>query len=75
VPVKKFRSAADMPRPPRATDGGEVLDHMRAMWRRAALLAPPAIVPRGLTRFRTIQEANAARAKLTVERMRRSRVG
>lgn len=72
MPVKKYRSAAEMPRPPRVTDGEAVLDHMRALWRRAALLAPPVVVPRGVTRFRTIEDANRARAELSTERMRRS---
>jgi len=73
LPVKKYRSVADMPRPPRVADDEDVLERMRLLWRRAALLAPPVVVPRGVTRFRTIEEANIARAELGAERMRRSR--
>jgi hypothetical protein len=72
VPVTKYRSVADMPRPARVTDGASLLACIRAVWGRAARLAPPPVVPRGVARFRTIEEANAARSELTAQRMRQS---
>ena len=68
MPVYKYRSVEDMPRPPRAS-GEDLVQRIRAVWNRAALLCPPR-PPRGVMRFRTIEEANAARDRATLERMR-----
>ena len=72
MPVTKYRSVADMPRPERITDPASLIARIRAVWGRAALLAPPPVVPRGVTRFRSIEEANLARTELTMQRMRSS---
>lgn len=71
MPVRKYRSVEEMPRPEPAA-AGELAQRIRTLWRRARLLAPPPIVPRGVTRFRNIAEANAARDAATVRRMKRS---
>ena len=68
MPVQKFRSAAEMPRPPRAT-GPELEARIRALWNRAFLLSPPDYV-RGVQRFRSIEEANEEREQRTIARMR-----
>ena len=68
MPVSKYRSVQDMPRPPRTSDN-DLTERIRAVWTRAFLLCPPA-PPRGVTRFRSIESANAAREKATQERMR-----
>lgn len=73
MPVVKYRSVAEMPRPSRVTDAASLPARIRAVWGRAALLAPPSVVPRGVTRFRTIEEANRDRAERTKRRMRASR--
>lgn len=68
--VTKYRDAQDMP--PVPLPGAETLTaRIRALWARAHLLSPHA-PPRGLQRFRSIEEANAARAQATVQRMRGS---
>ena len=71
MPVTKYRSVADMPRPRSGRDESLVL-RIRALWNRAFLLSPPAF-PRGVRRFRSIEEANAARAEATRDRMRSRR--
>jgi hypothetical protein len=68
MPVTKYRSVADMPRPRSGRDETLVL-RIRTLWNRAFVLSPPAF-PRGLRRYRSIEEANAARAEATHERMR-----
>jgi hypothetical protein len=72
MPVQKFRSVEEMPRPERVV-APDLADRIRALWRRARLLSPPAPMKRGVTRFRSIEEANAAREQATRERMRASR--
>jgi hypothetical protein len=69
VPVYKYRSVADMPRVPPAT-GGDLADRIRAVWRRSQLFCPLR-PPRGVMRFRSVEEADRARQQATRERMRR----
>jgi hypothetical protein len=71
MPVTKYRSVADMPRPVSATDES-LPSRIRALWKRAFLLSPPAF-PRGVTRFHSIEKANDARMQVTVQRMRSRR--
>jgi hypothetical protein len=47
----------------------ELAGRIRVLWNRAFLLAPPSF-PRGVARFRNIEEANAARERATLGRMR-----
>ena len=71
MPVTRYRDVREMPSPPRAT-GDEIAMRIRAVWTRAVLLAGLAPRP-GVTRFRTIEEAQEARARDVRERMRRIR--
>jgi len=71
MPVRKYRSVEDMPPPPASS--AALVDRIRAVWERARLLAPPPAIPRGVARFRTIEEANAARDGATLQRMRATR--
>jgi len=73
MPVKKYRSAEDIPRMERA-DGSDLPIRIRAILRRALLLCPP-VMRRGVRRFRNIEEANGERERDTAERMRRTREG
>jgi hypothetical protein len=70
MPVTRYRSVSDMPRPPRIVShnlGAE----LRAVWNRTFLLSLPEVVP-GVLRFRTIEQANDARTASTLRQMRRS---
>jgi hypothetical protein len=69
--VTKYRSIEEVPRPPLRT-GAELEASIRAVLKRAFSLCPPLGV-RGVTRFRSIDEASAAREQATIERMRRLR--
>ena len=69
MPVYKYRSIADVPSPPLVPPQDRIA-RIRAIWRRAALLGGGDI-PRGITRFHDIDEANLARTRTTIERMRR----
>lgn len=71
--VHKYRSVEDMPRPELAR--GDVAARVRAVWRRARALAPAPGIVRGVRKFRTIEEANAARDEERMARMRRSASG
>jgi len=69
MPVIKYRSPGDMPRPEPGSDA-ELASRIRVLWSRAVLLCPPAL-HRGVRRFRSIAEANQERMRETAERMRR----
>jgi hypothetical protein len=69
MPVEKFRSVEEMPRPARVNDE-RLIEHIRKLWNRAFALAPPSF-SRGVTRFRSIEMANQAREDAVHERMRR----
>jgi hypothetical protein len=68
MPVHKYRRIEDM-EPPAAVGARALETRIRALWNRAFLLSPPSF-PRGVTRFRSIEEANERRASDTAERMR-----
>ena len=70
MPVHKYRSVADMPSPPRASQG-DLAARIRTVWNRAFRICPPT-VPRGVMRFSSIEAANEARMQLTIERMRKT---
>jgi hypothetical protein len=69
MPVIKYRSLADMPRPEPSNDA-ELASRIRVLWGRSFLLCPPAR-HRGVRRFRSMAEANEERMHETAERMRR----
>lgn len=70
MPVSRFKSAFDIPRPDRY-DGPDLLERIRVLWNRAFALCPPSFT-RGVSRFANIEDANRARFDATVERMRRT---
>lgn len=72
MPVTKFKDVSEMPPLPRV-EGPELLERIRVLWNRAFALSPPDF-PRGVTRFRTITDANRARFDLVVARLRRNSV-
>lgn len=69
MPVTKFKSISEMPPAPRV-EGPELFDRIRVLWNRAFTLSPPDFLP-GVTRFRTIADANQARFDSLIVRMRR----
>jgi len=69
--VSKYRSIADMP-PPAPASSDTLVARIRALWNRSFVLSPPDFA-RGVTRFRNLGEANAAREAATLERMRSRR--
>lgn len=76
MPVKKYHSLEamrdDLTRHPAET---RLADRIDALWRRAWALAPRKY-PRGVFKFRSIEEAQAHREKVTkenVDRLRRER--
>ena len=68
MPVHKYRRIEDMP--PLAADTRDLADRIRALWNRAFALSAPDFA-RGVTRFKTIEEANERRASDTAQRMQR----
>jgi hypothetical protein len=61
MPVEKFRSVSEMPRPG-LVPVGERWTAMERLWRRARWLSPPAAWPRGtVERYRSVEEAERAR--------------
>jgi len=72
VTVQKFRSAEDMNRAPILVQPGEGFERFLRQCARYREIAP-GTYPRGVFRFRTIQEAQAARDRVTDENVRRIR--
>jgi len=68
MPVRRYRDVAEMPPPPPPKEA--LLWRIRGAWRRAVALAPPD-PPRGVQRFHSLEEAQAARAEATAARIRR----
>jgi hypothetical protein len=64
--VRKFRSVEDMARATVIGTPGEGFERFARHCARYAALAPRAY-PRGVFRFRTIEEAQAARQRVTAE--------
>lgn len=71
MPVFKYRSAEEVPRPG-ALDDRDLAARIRASWTRSFLLARPTFA-RGVQRFRGIEDADATRTRATLTRMRRAR--
>jgi len=76
MPFQKFRSVEDMPPvPPCETVDADCLRRIAALWARASAWSGM-VYPRGVFKFRTIEEAQAARERVTqenVDRLRRER--
>ena len=69
--VTKYRSAGDMPPPPRVS-GDDLASRIRAVWARSRRLAPAAYTP-GVRKFRSIEAAQTAREQDQKARVRRLR--
>jgi hypothetical protein len=76
MPVQKFRSIEDMPPVPWCeTLDEKCLRRIASLWSRFSLLSPR-IYPRGVFKFRTLEEAQEARERVTqenIDRLRRER--
>lgn len=73
MPIQKYRDVAEMPPPaPCAVVDDACLDRIRKLWARSAVLAPR-VYPRGVFKFRSLEDAQAAR--LEVERQNVERLG
>lgn len=63
MPVQKFRSVEDMNAASRESDGDGIerfFRHCARFW-----MIAPRVYPRGVFRFRSIEQAQAARARVT----------
>ena len=61
MPVEKYRSVADMPRPP-LVPLDRRWETIQRVWERARLLAPPVDWPRSsVERFKSVEEASRSR--------------
>lgn len=78
MPIKKYRSLDDMRADlVRQPAGDDLVGRIDALWRRAWELAPR-VYPRGVFKFRSIEEAQAHREQVTaenIERLRKERSG
>jgi hypothetical protein len=75
VPVKKYRSVEDMPPVPPPETVDELMRRISALWARSWAMSPM-VYPRGVFKFRTLEEAQAARERVTqenIDRLRRER--
>lgn len=70
MPVKKYRSVADMPPVPTPENPEELWRRITALWARSWVLSPM-IYPKGVFKFRSIEEAQAARERVTQENVDR----
>jgi len=71
MPVTRYKDVSQMPTPPRI-EGEDLAARIRAVWTRAVRLAQLSPRP-GVTKFRSLEEAQEARAEETIRRMRRIR--
>ena len=67
--VTRFRHVSEMPPPPRVAGDDDLATRIRSLWRRAVTLCP-LDPPRGVQRFRSIEEAGRARDLATIRRMK-----
>ena len=72
--VQKYRRVQDMPDVPLVTDPDERLARMAALWDGAHLVDVDVDdTPRGVQKFKSIEEADKARNEALIARMRRRR--
>jgi hypothetical protein len=78
MPVQKFRSVEDMPPVPWCDSGKEdCLHRIAKLWARSSAFSAR-IYPRGVFKFRSLEEAQAARERVTqenIDRLQRERAG
>jgi hypothetical protein len=71
VPIEKFRNLDDMRKALFQEGRGDGLTaRIARLWRRSSKLSPR-VYPRGVFRFRTLEEAQQARARVLEENVRR----
>ena len=68
MPVERYRDVRDMPRPPRVS-GANLVKAIAAAWERAHIRVKPDI-PRGVAKYRSLQEAQQARHQRAMKRVR-----
>ncbi|MCA9797309.1 MAG: hypothetical protein KC910_36110 [Candidatus Eremiobacteraeota bacterium] len=71
MPLEKFRGVEGMPDPPRATDMETIVAKLEFVWDAARVFSPE--IPRGIKKFRSMEEANLDRENWIRERARRRR--
>lgn len=72
MPVQKFRDPGEARRALAISpDDPRLTERIRALWSFSLRLAPPPSIHRGVHKYRTIEEANAARRQWEGERVRR----
>ena len=70
--VQRFRDVAEMPPPPRGNPADPATyARIKELWRFSSRL--PALFPPGVTRYRSIEESDAAREQALIARMRAMR--
>ena len=78
MPVRKYRSIEEMNREPRWLPNGDpsIPRKIRYLWRLSEFLLRPvgACIPRGIRKYRSIEEAEADRERWEQERVDRLRV-
>jgi hypothetical protein len=67
MPVQKFRRIEDMKAPWIAPDDPRLADRLRSWWGMCARLFPHRAMPRGVRKYRTIEEANRDREQWSRE--------
>jgi len=76
MPVQKFRSVEDMPPVPRCKSlDAECLRRIAALWAWSSAVSAR-VYPRGVFKFRSLEEAQEARDRVTqenIDRLRRER--
>jgi hypothetical protein len=77
MPVSKYRRVEDMPDVATVHDAGDpaIPRKIRSLWRFSARLLAPVgtCIPRGVRKYRSIEEANEDRERWENERFRRLR--
>ena len=72
MPVQKFRDSDEARRALAiSSDDPRLTERIRALWSFSSLLAPPPPIHRGIHKYRTIEEANAARREWEGDHVRR----
>ena len=77
MPVKKYRSVEDMNRDHqwRPTGDPAILQGIRQLWRLSEILLKPVgtCIPRGVRKYRSLEEANTDRSRWEQDRVERLR--
>lgn len=63
MPVWKYRDVSEMPPPPRPATTDELVRRIRSLWRRAARFGRGGYPP-GVYKFRSLEQAQAARERV-----------